>query len=156
MRAANLINEYRFSGSDQPIFPFQIPLSLLEKMAPPPRTFGEIFCERYHLPPESYNREMLRRVLYPRARMISPVIRLFAPGFFDADRDFIRGVGLIRRMEDLGDEVTEFHLHPRNRGFLRRVFKIRASCQRMSHLVAEVMNPGAATSPGNHGAMPAS
>ena len=114
----------------------------------PPRTFGEIFCERYHLPPENYIPEMLQRTLYPRARMVAPVIRLFVPGFFDADRDFVRGVGLIRRVGDLGDEVTEFHLHPRNRGFLRRALKIRVSCQRVSRVVSEVMNPGGSTSSG--------
>jgi hypothetical protein len=117
----------------------------------PPRTFGELFCERYHLPPESYVREMLRRTFYPRALIIVPVIRFFSPGFFDADRDFVRRVGLIRRMEDLGDEVTEFHLHPRNRGFLRRALKIRVSCQRMSRVVGEVMNPGASAPPGAAG-----
>ena len=117
-------------------------------MTLPPRTFGEIFCERYHLPPESYIPEMLQRTLYPRARMVAPVIRLFVPGFFDEDRDFIRGVGLIRRMEALGDEVTEFHLHPRNRGFLRRALKIRVSCQRVSRVVGEVLDPGASALPG--------
>jgi hypothetical protein len=121
-------------------------------MTLPPRTFGEIFCERHNLPPESYIPEMLQRTLYPRARMVAPVIRLFAPGFFDADRDFVRAVGLIRRMEDLGDEVTEFHLHPRNRGFLRRALKIRVSCQRMSGVVGEVLEPGKSAPPAAAGA----
>jgi hypothetical protein len=152
MSAANLMDEGRFSGPDQPVFPSQIPLPAPEKMTPPPRTFGEIFCEQYHLPPESYIPGMLQRTLYPRARMVAPVIRLFAPGFFDADRDFVRGVGLIRRIEDLGDQVTEFHLHPGNRGFLRRVFKIRVSCQRMSRVVGEVLDPGESAPRGAAGA----
>ena len=96
-------------------------------------------------------REMLRRTFYPRALVIAPVIRLLSPGFFDADRDFVRGVGLIRRVGDLGDEVTEFHLHPRNRGFLRRALKIRVSCQRVSRVVGEVMNSGGSAPPGAAG-----
>ena len=117
----------------------------------PPRTFGELFCERYHLPPESYAREMLRRTLYRRARVVAPVIRFFSPGFFDADHDFVRGVGLIRSPEDLDGEVTDFHLHPGNRGFLRRALKLRVSCQRVSHLVREVMSRGEFGSPGDSG-----
>ena len=151
MKAANLIDEYRFSGPDQPAFSVSNTSSLTRKMTSPLRTFGELFCERYHLPPESYVREMLRRTLYPRARMVAPFIRFFSPGFFDADRDFIRGVGLIRRAEDLGDEVTGFHLHPRNRGFLRRALKIRVSCQRVSRVVGKVLSPGGSAPPGAAG-----
>jgi hypothetical protein len=125
-----------------PLFLPRIPFLLPEKMAFPPRTFGELFCERYHLPPASYVHEMLRRTLYPRARMVAPVIRYFSPGYFDADHEFVRGVGLIRRADDLGGEVTNFHLHIRNRGFLRRILKIRVSCQRVSRLVGEVLSPG--------------
>jgi hypothetical protein len=121
-------------------------------MTSPLRTFGELFCERYHVPPENYVREMLRRTLYRRARMIAPAIRFFPPNFFDADLDFVRGVGLIRRAKDLGGEVTEFHLHPRNRGFLRRGLKLRVSCQRVSRVVGEVMSPGGSAPPGAAGA----
>ncbi len=121
-------------------------------MAAPPRTFAELFCERYHLPSESYAREMLRRTLYPRARLVAPALRILCPGYFDADIDFVRGIGLIRRAQDLGGEVTDFHLHPGNRGFLRRTLKIRVSCRRMSRLVAEVMNPGGSAPPGAVGA----
>jgi hypothetical protein len=138
-----------------PLFPTQIPFSLPAKMTSPLRTFSERFCERYRLPPESYAPEMLRRVLYPRARWLAPVIRLFSPGIFDADCDFVRGVGQIRRAEDLDGEVSDFHLHPRNRGFLRRILKIRVSCRRVSHLVAAIMPPGNSSPAGNSGAPPA-
>ena len=120
----------------------------------PSRTFAELFCERYHLPSETYARELLRRALYPRARVVAPVIRVFCPAYFDADVDFVRGVGLIRRAQDLGGEVTDFHLHPRNCGFLRSALKIRVSCQRISRLVAEVMSPGGPSSPGDSSALP--
>jgi len=140
-------------GLTNPLFPSRIPFSVLEKMTSPLRTFGELFCERYHVPPESYAREMLRRTLYRRARMIAPAIRFFSPNFFDADLDFARGVGLIRRAEDLGGEVTEFHLHPRNRGFLRCGLKLRVSCQRVSSLVGAVMSPGRSAPPGAAGAL---
>ena len=134
-----------------PSFPVSNDSSRTLKMTLPSRTFAELFCERYRLPPGSYFPEMLRRTFYPRARMVAPIMRFFFPGFFDADRDFVRGVGLMRRAEDLGGEVTEFHLHPRNRGFLRRTLKLRVSCQRMSHVVGEVMGPGGTTPPGASG-----
>jgi len=146
------MDEHRFSGPDQPAFSSRISFPVLEKMTSPLRTFGELFCERYHVPPESYAREMLQRTLYRRALMIAPVIRFFSPNFFDADLDFVRGVGLMKRAEDLGSEVTEFHLHPRNRGFLRSGLKLRVSCQRVSRLVGEVMRPGGSAPPGAAGA----
>jgi hypothetical protein len=54
----------------------------------------------------------------------------------------------MKRAEDLGGEVTEFHLHPRNRGFLRRFLKIRVSCRRVTHIVGDVMNRGGSGSSG--------
>ena len=116
------------------------------------RTFRELFCARYQVPSENYVPEMLRRTLYRRARVVAPVVRFFSPGFFDADRDLVQGVGLIRRAEDLGGEVTDYHLHPRNRGLLHRALKFRVSCQRVSHLVGEVMSPGGSSPPGASGA----
>jgi hypothetical protein len=128
------------------------PVPAPAKTNSPQRTFRELFCARYQVPSEHYVQEMLRRTLYRRARVVAPVVRFFSPGFFDADRDFVQGVGLIRRAEDLGGEVTDFHRHPHNRGFLRRALKIRVSCQRVSHLVGEVMSPGGSSSPGASGA----
>jgi hypothetical protein len=152
MKATNLMDELRFSGRIQHALSISNTFSRHRNMTLPSRTFAELFCERYHLSSESYAREMLRRALYPRARMFAPVMRIFWPTYFDADLDFVRGVGLIRRAQDLGGEVTDFHLHPRNRGFLRHTLKIRVSCQRMSGLVAEAMGPRGSSAPGAAGA----
>ena len=152
MKATNLMDEPRFSGRVPHALSVSHTSSRRRNMTFPSRTFAELFCARYHLPSENYAREMMRRALYPRARMVAPVIRIFWPTYFDADLDFVRGVGLIRRAQDLGGEVTDFHLHPRNRGFLRRTLKIRVSCQRMSGLVAEAMGSGGSSVPGAAGA----
>jgi len=126
------MNQHRFSGrKPTSAFSSPSPVPRLQKRILPSGLSASFFCARYQVPSEHYVQEMLRRTLYRRARVVAPVVRFFSPGFFDADRDFVQGVGLIRRAEDLGGEVTDFHRHPHNRGFLRRALKIRVSCQRV-------------------------
>jgi hypothetical protein len=101
-------------------------------------TFAEKFCAKHGLPPEKYDKSVLRRSLYPAARLLRPVLVLKA-NYFAADHEFIRRVGRLTRLGGFEAEVNEFLYDPNNRGFLRRVFKLRASARRLRRIVRDVM-----------------
>ena len=83
------------------------------------------------MPPERYESEMLRRSLYPHARLA----RFFAPAHsFAADRGFVSSIGRLKRRRDLAGEIVEFHDDPSNRLFWRRHGRVRVSTQRVQRL----------------------
>jgi hypothetical protein len=101
-------------------------------------TFAEKFCARHNLDPEKYEAVAFKRALYPAARWLRPVLVLKAD-YFAADREFIRGVGRLTRSSNFDSEAQNFLYHPNNRGFLRHVFKLRASVRRLSRMVRDLM-----------------
>jgi hypothetical protein len=107
-------------------------------------TFAEKFCVRHGVAPEKYEEVVLKRSLYPAARLLRPVMLLKA-NYFAADREFIRGVGRLTRSSGFDSEAHDYLDHPNNRGFLRRVFKLRVSGRRLRRMVRDLMEQG----PGN-------
>ena len=103
------------------------------------KTFAELFCGHHRLPPEKYAEVMARHCLYRRTLVVWPLLRLLHKGYFDADLDFISNVGLLRQPEDLKDEINAFFRHRGNRGFLRRVLRLRVSARRVGHTVQTLM-----------------
>ena len=100
-------------------------------VALPSEIFAEKFCRHFAVPVERYESEMLRRSLYPHARLA----RLFAPAHsFAADRGFVSTIGRLTRRRDLAGETVEFHDDPRNRQFWRRHGRLRVSMQRVHRL----------------------
>jgi hypothetical protein len=103
-------------------------------------TFGERFCRRHSLPSDRYLSAMRFRALHRCALPFYPIIRLLAPGYFDADHELLRSIGAARRTEDMGNEVAFFHGHHDNQRFLRRVLRIRISGRRIARIWREVMD----------------
>jgi len=105
-------------------------------------TFAEKFCAKHGLPPGKYEKIVLRRSLYPAARLLRPVLVLKAD-YFVADHEFIRRVGRLTRLGGFEAEVQDFIYDPNNRGFLRRVFKLRVSARRLRRLVRDLTEANA-------------
>jgi hypothetical protein len=103
------------------------------------KTFAELFCRHRRLPPGKYREVMLRRCLYRRTLMFRRLLAFFSHGYFAADYDLISAVGLLREPEALHDEINTFLDHPANRGFLRRVLRLRVSTRRVRHLFNTLM-----------------
>jgi hypothetical protein len=102
-------------------------------------TFGERFCARHSVAPGKYEETVLRRSLYPTARVLQPILMLKA-NHFAADREFIRGVGRLTRFSSFDSEAQDYLYHPNNRGFLRRVLRLRVSIRRLSRMVQEAFH----------------
>jgi hypothetical protein len=107
--------------------------------APPPAStgepFAETFCRHFNVPPDRFEKELLRKALYPHARYFR---RLLPDYMRAADRSFVAGIGRLRRRRDLALEVAEFQRDPRNQGFSRNRLRLRISARRMQHLVEAV------------------
>jgi len=101
------------------------------------KTFAEIYCEQTGLPPAKFGRVLLWRGLYPQARLLKPLLHLLGRDYFAADRDFVYGVGQLRRISDFASEAAEFHSHPANHSLLRRRLRLRVSARRLRRLVEE-------------------
>lgn len=101
------------------------------------KTFAERFCAQHRVQPEAFDRVVLRRCLYPHARLVRPFLVAAYPDHFEADLDLVRSVGRIVRLTDFALETAEYRYHPANTGTLHRFFKLRISVRRLRHLVAK-------------------
>jgi len=115
------------------------------------KTFAELFCSHRHLPPEHYQKAMLRCCLYRRALIVRPVLALMAPRFFAADGELIARVGVLTTPEALDDEIDDFYHHDDNRSFLRRVLYLRVSGRRVRRLFGRLMPAAAPPAPDETG-----
>ncbi len=98
-------------------------------------TFAESYCVKHGLAPASFAEDALRHALYPHARLFLPLCRIFSSNHFAADLDLVRAAGVLRRVRDLGDEITDFNHHPANCGFWRVQLRLRISTQRLRTLM---------------------
>ena len=103
-------------------------------------TFAEAFCARLAIPPEDYLPAVLRRALYPHARLLLPLIRLLSSEYLSPDVELVEAAAPLRTVQDLRDfsmDVKEFIHHPTNRrhGILRGLLHLRVSAQRLQVLI---------------------
>lgn len=101
--------------------------------------FQSWYCEWWSVPPAEFHAIVLRRTLYPQARLLAVLLRHLDRQFFQADHDFIEDVGHIRNAAGFADAVQAYVDHFSNRRFLRHRLRLRVSVRRMWRLVREVM-----------------
>ena len=119
------------------------------------KTFAEIFCSQYGLPPTRFVPALLRRTLYPQAAAFASVARLLCPEGLALDQELVRQVGLIKRREQLAELLGDFRLDSRNRGFWRSRLRLRISTRRMQREVYRLMGgPAAGDLPAGSSASP--
>jgi hypothetical protein len=101
--------------------------------------FEQKLCARLGVASDRYLDTALRRTLYPHARLVRPLLQWVAPAFFDADLEFLQGVGRLWRRPDFKIEVWDYRYHPANRGWFRRVLRLRVSVERTQRLVESLL-----------------
>ncbi len=94
----------------------------------PRPSFSHRFCRHFGVPIENFEREVLRRTLYPHASWLGWLAPDEARA---ADRRFISSVGRLTRRRDFPAEAHEYQSEPGNRGFWRRHGRLRISVRRM-------------------------
>lgn len=98
------------------------------------KTFRELYCERRGIPADRFERELVNRSLHWQARPVYWLLSLNKQ-YTSPDYDFVRGVGDLHRWREFHDEAVDYHHHPRNRGFLRTVLRLRVSSRRLQNLL---------------------
>lgn len=104
-------------------------------------TFKQRFIEKTGGMPEHFARDVLRRTLLPHARVLLPVAWLLESSVLAADYDLIADIGQLTSRREFTDTVSVRRYHPANRGFLRKVVRVRVSINRLQKLVYTVMRP---------------
>lgn len=99
------------------------------------RCFADLFCEHEHIGRERFMMELLRRTRYPHTRYIAALLEAAWPALFVADYEFVTEVGGLQRYADYQQAVEGFRWHRANRGWLRRILRVRISIARMNALV---------------------
>jgi hypothetical protein len=122
------------------------PVGTNPPVEPRPVTFAEKFCVRHGVPPSDYEKEMLRRSLYPAGKLIRLLVSADA-NYFVPDREFIRGVGKLTGVQGFGAEVWAFTVNPENSRFHRLQLKMRVSAKRVYRHLNEVLRPGQPSRP---------
>jgi hypothetical protein len=104
-------------------------------------SFAERYCSAHGVGNRDFIESVLVHSLYPQARLLRPLLRLF-PYYFKPDREFIASVGGLRRMRDFDREVFAYVNDPDNRGFLRRVLRLRVSAGRLNGIMWSTLRDG--------------
>jgi len=94
------------------------------------KTFREIYCERHGIPLQQFERSLLWRALHRQACPFYWLLWLNRD-YSSPDFEFIRGVGELRSRRGFRNEAAEFHYHPKNRGMLRTLLRLRVSSHRL-------------------------
>ena len=100
--------------------------------------FAELYCKQHQLRSEDFEKEVLKKSLPTRIRMLAPVINYFWPDYFTPDRDFVRDVGSMRQPGDFKWALADFRSDSANRKLARRQLRVRASISRMRRIIQSV------------------
>jgi hypothetical protein len=87
----------------------------------------------------------IRECLYPRARVVAPLVRRLWPDFFEEDLTFIRYLGTAKGLGEAQAESRTFQDENQVAGgFLRVRLKMRVSGRKATRLALEVFSDGGA------------
>lgn len=103
--------------------------------------FKQRFITQTAIRLEDFNREVLRRTLPVHAKVLLPFARVFQPDLLAADYDLIEDIALLTSRREFSESAGTRRFHPANRGFLRKVLRIRVSISKLRDLVYDVMRP---------------
>jgi hypothetical protein len=98
-----------------------------------------LFCERLQCPPSEFEKRAFQKCLYFHARVIAPLLRLFDPGWFERDLQFIRDLGNAKSWPQVIAELDAFryreHLQP---VYARSKWRLRVSARKANKLAFDL------------------
>ena len=98
--------------------------------------FKEVFCEYAQCTPGAYTRELLFRVLHPKAHLFAGFVNWLEP---ESMFQFLREVGETKSREEFGEVVGEYQYKQKLRaGFLANKMHIRIAIHLLIELHDEV------------------
>jgi len=104
-----------------------------------PASFKLRFCERYRCSEAHFERCAFKKLLYPRAKLIAPLLLLVAPKLFAVDLEFIRNLAEAADSETAANHAVGFqYVNHHRRSLLRTKLRLRVSGQRATKLADEL------------------
>ena len=94
--------------------------------------FRQLFCQKYELAPEQFERELFRRTLFRHSVPLISLLEWWKPEIFREDRDLVHEVASCRSRGEVVSELNRFY--GRNRrvgGFWRNSLLCRVSGKRV-------------------------
>ena len=102
-------------------------------------TFKSLFCEKFGCSPEQYEELAFRMFLFPHARFLAPVIRIFRRDFFRDDFNFIRYLGESLDVRQAKVDVLDFKdVGRKNWRLLHTGLRIRVSHRKVRRIAFQV------------------
>ena len=98
------------------------------------KTFRELYCEQRGIPTDRFEDELVHRSLYWQAKPFYWLLGLNRE-YTSPDYEFVRSVGDLHRWREFWDEAVGYYYHPRNRGLLRTVLRLRVSAHRLQSIL---------------------
>ena len=99
-------------------------------------TFRERYCEKHGIALEHFERVVLRRALYLRARLLQPFLFL-VPRHFTEDLELVRMAGNAKDFATVHEIENDFREGRGQVGILRGFLKLRLSGRRLLGIAAE-------------------
>lgn len=100
------------------------------------------FCRYAHCEDSAFERVLFWRGLYRHAIPFAVVIRIFAPGFFRDDLDFIRYLAGDGSMEEVNEDIDRFEYGNRvRRHWLRTGLRIHLNPTRIAVMASSCLKP---------------
>jgi hypothetical protein len=100
-------------------------------------TFQDKFCRKNSCPKKEFVQRVFWLSLYPHAVIVAPAFMLLHDkysAYFDLERELISAVGQATDMGIIRERVREYYWDSNNRGWLRRICRIRISGERLKNL----------------------
>ena len=111
-------------------------------------TVREIYCQDHSIDESEFTTHLLKRTLYPAARLALPVLSWVTPRPFAEDLTYLDCIGRIRTAKQLSDETHDFRNQSANRRFSRRVLHLRISVGRVHAIVKPLLRAESTSQPG--------
>lgn len=112
-----------------------------------PKTLKELLCAWCGWPEPAFEHRVFWTCLPWHARLLAPVMGLVWRDFFLVDHELIGSSGAVRSMGQLNEELADYVIDHRNRGWWRRRARVRVSTQLLRRLARSHLAPRITESP---------
>jgi hypothetical protein len=112
-------------------------------MEPRPKTFRELYCERFNCPPERFEQQLFWKTVYRRALPLARLIHWLHPKFFEKDLNALRQLGVTTGLREFQSELQDYRYHLHTYGhWAQKTLRVRISGQRLNRIARRLRPNG--------------
>jgi hypothetical protein len=95
------------------------------------KTFRVVYCERFRLPLDGFEEDLLWRCFHRRGLLIARLLWRLNRRYFEVELELIRSLADCASLEEVQAELDDFRYHHPPTGLLRDTLHVRVSGQRL-------------------------